>query len=345
MNESTFPETYRYIFDHVNDAIFIHDLAGHFLDVNQIACERLGYTREELLQTGVQQIDAPEFAENFAQSMQNFLEKKSVVAESAHVRKDGTRIPVEIGAQFIEYDGQAAVLSVARDLTERRRAEQKINELQEQVQNMAIRVERDRLGRELHDGLGQVLGFISLKAAAMATLIQRGQIAQAEQAANELSQVAQNAYADVREAILGLRATVSASVGLESTLREYLHRYQRDWNITTELRIETDAPTRFAPSTEIQLLRIIQEALTNVRQHAQAHHVVVQFEKESDGVRILIQDDGCGFDPSQPRHEHFGLQTMRERAESFGGKLRIDSVPGRGTQLTIDAPTQSERSA
>lgn len=332
----------RYIFDNVNDAIFIHDLEGHFLDVNRIACERLGYTREELLQMHVQQIDAPEFAKRFAVSMQGFLQKGSMVAESAHVRKDGTRIPVEIGARFIEYEGKPAVLSVARDLSERKRAEHEIQQLQDQIQNMAIRVERDRLGRELHDGLGQVLGFIGMKAAALAGMIQRQQITQAEQAANELGQIAQSAYAEVREAILGLRATISASVGLESTLREYLHRFQREWNISTELIIAPDTPTRFAPSTEIQLLRILQEALRNVRQHAQATHTTVRFEKHADVICVTVQDDGRGFDLDQPRPEHYGLQTMRERAESFGGKLEIDSAPGRGTRIVVNVPVQTK---
>jgi PAS domain S-box-containing protein len=340
MENNSLPEIYRYVFDNVNDAIFIHDLAGNFLDVNSVACQRLGYSRAELLQMSVLQIDAPEFAARFAEIMQAFLQKGSIVVETSHVCKDGRRIPTEVGARFIEYRGQQAVLSVARDITERKHAEEKIHQLQEQIQNMAIQVERERLGRELHDGLGQVLGFIGLKAEMITEMLRQQKIEQAQHTVAELSQIAQTAYADMREAILGLRSTVTTDVGLEPTLREYLHRYQREWNIPTELVIAENTPTRFSPSAEIQLLRIIQEALTNVRRHSHAERAWVRFETENDGVVVTIEDHGRGFDTRQPTPDHIGLQTMRERAEALGGQLEIASTPGTGTQIRVHLPRQ-----
>jgi PAS domain S-box-containing protein len=344
MENNSPAETYRFVFDNANDAIFIHDLDGNFLDVNPVACQRLGYSRQELLQMSVLGIDAPEFAKRFDETMQTFLQQGSIVAETRHVCKDGRQIPTEVSARFIEYQGLQAVLTIARDVTERKRAEAKIHQLQEQIQSMAIRVERERLGRELHDGLGQVLGFIGLKAATIAEMLHQHQIDEAQHAIAELSEIAQTAYADVREAILGLRATVTSGIGLEPTLREYLHRYQRDWNIPVEFVIAENTPTRFSPAAEIQLLRIIQEALTNVRRHARTERAWVRFENENGGVAVTIEDRGRGFDPQHPTPDHFGLQTMRERAESFGGQLEIESTPGLGTRIRVHLPPQTYRS-
>ena len=105
--------------------------------------------------------------------------------------------------------------------------------------------------------------------------------------------------------------------------------------------IGDDVMMEFAPVAEIQLLRIIQEALTNIRKHSQASRAWVRFEADAEGAVITVEDDGRGFDPSrmgQDGQEHFGLQTMRERAESVGGDLQISTQPGQGTRLTVQLP-------
>ena len=145
----------------------------------------------------------------------------------------------------------------------------------------------------------------------------------------------------MRESILGLRTTVTPGVGLIPALTEYLHRFSQQSGIRARLVMGDDAIVKFAPGAEIQLLRIIQEALTNVRKHSQASRAWVRFEADEAGTVITVEDDGRGFDPSligQDGREHFGLQTMRERAESVGGVLQISTQPGQGTRLTVQLP-------
>jgi len=106
--------------------------------------------------------------------------------------------------------------------------------------------------------------------------------------------------------------------------------------------IGDDTDVKFVPVVEIQLLRIIQEALANIRKHSGASRAWVRFEADEAGAVITIEDDGQGFDPSriwQDRQEHFGLQTMRERAESVGGTLHILTQPGQGVRMTVQLPT------
>ena len=143
-------------------------------------------------------------------------------------------------------------------------------------------------------------------------------------------------YADVREAIAGLRTAPQA---LTPTIREYLSRLPRMAGCEVELRVDAAAErVALDPSTEIQLVRIVQEALSNVRKHAGASHVEVIVEADEDAVAVEIVDDGRGFDPLQldpsgwPR---LGLQTMRERAESIGGGFEVVSARGEGTRIAV----------
>ena len=121
-------EKFRMLFDAIADTVAIHDLKGRILQVNHSACEHLGYSQEELLQMTVADIDTPEFAASVAENIKVLQEQGRLVAETAHIHRDGTVIPVELSARMIDYEGQPAVLSVARDITERKRAETTLRE-------------------------------------------------------------------------------------------------------------------------------------------------------------------------------------------------------------------------
>ncbi|MBN1286405.1 MAG: PAS domain-containing protein [Anaerolineae bacterium] len=115
---------YQTLFDSAADAILIYDRAGKFLEVNLVACERLGYSRAEMFQLALQDISVPEFAAHAEESIAQVFERGRHVFETAHVRRDGSTIPVEVNSQVIDYNGQEAVLMIARDITQRRQSEQ-----------------------------------------------------------------------------------------------------------------------------------------------------------------------------------------------------------------------------
>ena len=117
---------YRTIFDSASDAIIIHDLNGNILDVNKIACDRLGFTREELLRMTPMGIDSPEYAQLVSERIHQIITKKHIIFETCHISKDGTRIPTENSSRFIEYEGKQAILSSCRDITERMLADEKL---------------------------------------------------------------------------------------------------------------------------------------------------------------------------------------------------------------------------
>jgi signal transduction histidine kinase len=133
---------------------------------------------------------------------------------------------------------------------------------------------------------------------------------------------------------------VSTRVGLLPTLQEYLAEYRTHYGLDAHLVVEGDGSVELTSEVASQLLRIIQEALTNVRKHSGAKSVRVCCREDQDQICINIEDDGRGFYPGETdeAQQHFGLQIMRERAESVGGSLELESQPGQGTRVVVRMP-------
>jgi signal transduction histidine kinase len=209
------------------------------------------------------------------------------------------------------------------------------------LRQRAIVEERERIARELHDGIAQLLGFVNNKAMAVRLLLKRDKTVEADDQLQQLEQAAQDLFVDVREAILGLRTTDRAGVGLANAIEEYVRQFSRLSGITVELSISPGLDSAALDAeAELQLLRITQEALTNVRKHAGASRASVILGTNGAGLKLTVTDDGKGFhtvlDSDAP--PRFGLSTMQERAESIGGSIEVDSAPGAGTRISVLAP-------
>jgi signal transduction histidine kinase len=218
------------------------------------------------------------------------------------------------------------------------KVKERTEELFEQVRRLAILEERDRLAREMHDSLGQVLGFVNIKAKVAEDLITRGRPADAGEELRQMREAVQGAYEDVRQAILSLRSAPKGD-GLVATLRAYLERFREQTGL--EVTLESTETITLAPAVEAQVVRIVQEALANVRKHAQASAVHVRFERDGRETAVMISDNGRGFDLAEVESDQgmrFGVLTMRERAESVGGRLEIDTAPGTGTRVRLHVP-------
>jgi two-component system nitrate/nitrite sensor histidine kinase NarX len=221
--------------------------------------------------------------------------------------------------------------------------------IRKQERQGAILAERDRIARELHDSLAQVLGSTHLRLRhLLAGTELEGRPAVASEL-EELADVAEEAYRDVREAILGLREA-SRPRGFFEALQAYVEKYSVQSGVQVVLETSTAGQPSLTMSGEIQVLRVIQEALTNVRKHARASTARVRvMDAAPAGVMIAIEDDGRGFDPGEMRVHRdggYGLQTMRERMELAGGSLRVESSPNHGTRVIAMVPaSQNARPA
>ncbi len=211
--------------------------------------------------------------------------------------------------------------------------------LHAQAAEIATARERLRIAHEMHDGLAQVLGYVNTKVQAAKQYLRRGKTDEASIQLDELAVSARQAYGDVREAIVGLRTLPGSDRSLAEVLGEFLHQWKEQSGVSTELSI--DADLRLQTSVELQLVRIIQESLTNVRKHARAANVRVDVHKQNGDLVASISDDGLGFNPeftTRGEFPKFGLTTMRERASSIRGTLDIDSTPGAGTTIRFTMP-------
>ncbi|MGD0407855.1 MAG: GAF domain-containing sensor histidine kinase [Candidatus Limnocylindrales bacterium] len=216
--------------------------------------------------------------------------------------------------------------------------------LQSELQVLAIQRERERIAREMHDGLAQVLAYVSTKSQAVEEMLAHGRMAEARQQLAELAAAARSVYVDVREAILNLSTPGPRDRGVAAALEEYAAMYAESSKLAVRFKADT-AAARAPLSAEAQaeVFSIAREALTNVRKHARAHRVTLELALEGRELVLRIGDDGVGFDAEllaigPERWPHFGLAGMRERAESVGGGITWRSTAGAGTQVELRVP-------
>jgi len=215
--------------------------------------------------------------------------------------------------------------------------------LEGQLRELAVRAERERIAREMHDGLAQVLGYVNTKSQAVEELLAAGQTREARSHLAELAAAARSIYVDVREAILGLTSPVTPGRGLVGALEEYASRFSESSKLVTMVRAEAGAAAvTLSPEVEAQAFRIVQEALSNVRKHAAAQRVTVSIEGADDALVISVADDGRGIQPGSDLASttpavwpHYGLTAMRERAEAIGAAISVESQPGVGTTVRL----------
>jgi PAS domain S-box-containing protein len=227
-------------------------------------------------------------------------------------------------------------LLLLHDVTQERAAQAR---LLEQERALATLQERERLARELHDTVGQVLGSVSRQAQTIGKKLVDGDVEAAGPLLVRLTDVAQAAHADVRESILALSTAPSSRRSFLPTLRQYLDEVQVHHGVRTGLCVPPDvSQDPFDPEVAVQVLRVIKEAVTNARKHAGSYAVSVVMERQGDALCVTVADDGCGFTvaPGETgRNGHFGLAFMRERMREVGGSVDIASQPGLGTSVNL----------
>lgn len=212
--------------------------------------------------------------------------------------------------------------------------------LYEQAERVAALEERQRIAADMHDGLAQTLSYVKLKSDHLADLI-----AHDEQAAQELTLISaavDRAGHEVRQSIASLRAVPV----LDRTLQEHLADAVAEFaqsvpEVAIDIVSADDHDVILESDAMTQVLRVVQEALQNARRHASATRVTIRLERQGSAYRVMIHDNGCGFDPSAVNGKgHFGLSIMQARAARIGGDLMIEAAPGQGTHVILAWPVQ-----
>ncbi len=210
----------------------------------------------------------------------------------------------------------------------------------------AQEIERQRLTRAMHDGPAQSLTNFILQAEICQRLFDSDP-ARARSELLGLKNAAMTTFQKIKSFMFELRPMMLDDLGLAPTVRRYVEAFSEKSGIPVTVNV-TGTERRLAPYSEVTLFRAIQELLTNVRQHAQATHARVQLDLDEDVVRAIVEDDGVGFDPgptlaAAAQRRTIGLSTMKERIEMLGGRLEVESAPGKGTRVTVELPaTEAE---
>ncbi len=201
------------------------------------------------------------------------------------------------------------------------------------IQSEAIIEERQRLRQEIHDGIAQIMGYLRIKT----NLIMKAPPASSEKLLaemDEINKMASECYHDIREAIDSLD-TEAADFSLDGALSTHIERVRKGMNCTVEFVVPAKLPL-LPLATQLQLLRISQEALNNVRKHASATKVWVRLQSTPQGLQLVVKDNGGGFSPG--KQKGVGLTIMEERAKSINGVLTVISSPGQGTEVSVTVP-------
>lgn len=204
--------------------------------------------------------------------------------------------------------------------------------LYEEVAAGAVLEERSRLAREIHDGLAQHLAFLKMRVA----YLQRSSASVEIKQLHDIEGVLATALTEARQAISTLRADSGATTTAEA-LAGYLEEFGRVSGL--ELNVEQDEQLpEVGPKVRVELLRVVQESLNNVRKHSGATSVHVFMTHQDNRFTICIEDNGRGFNVTSTPEGHFGVAIMRERAESVGGTFTVESIRGRGTRVEVTVP-------
>lgn len=237
------------------------------------------------------------------------------------------------------------VLKLVSTLLSERQTKEQLATAHEQLRQYALRIEdlaavqeRNRIAREIHDSLGHTLTAQNIQLQTAVKLWQRDS-KKAHSFLQQAQQLAATAMQEVRRSVRTLREDAVEEPPLEKAIAHLVHDFQQGTGITISTQIEGE--TIICPQMSKALHRIIQEALTNIRKHAQATQVSIQLSTTSEQVNLMIQDNGRGFDPELQSGDGFGLQGMRERVAALNGVLSLATEPGAGCRIIIKLPLHS----
>jgi PAS domain S-box-containing protein len=341
--------SWAHIFEHAEWGIATaHE--DHFVMVNPAFGKMHGYEVGELIGRSIYEVLAPDSHADTREQIRIAYKTGHHVFENKHIRKDGSIFPALVDTSVVR-DSQGNVLYRAisiRDITARKQAERALEESRQYLQALSRRLvevqeeERRAIARELHDRVGQNLSALNLNLTMMKDQISQDTMPHLDTRLQDSLNLLTETNKLVRDLLTELRPAMLDDAGLKATLQAYIDEYTRRYHIKVMLDVANEPFPRVNPSLEITLLRIAQEALTNIARHAQADKATLSLRLENHTIYLTISDNGLGMEtsPGKTQRSTHGLKIMRERAEAFGGYINIVSSRAEGTYVEAIIPGQ-----
>jgi PAS domain S-box-containing protein len=338
-------QLFRYLFEEASLGIAVEDLEGKLLLANPALCTMLGYREEELCAMSCSDFANPEDSQDdwalFQKLRAGLIDRYSL--EKRYVRKDGTQIWGRLNVSFLKTsDGEAPlVFAFVEEITKRKLAEEALSGVSRKLIE-AQEHERARIGRDLHDDIGQRLSLLAVQ-------LQQMKQAPPDSAAevsvrmNELCKQASEIANDVQALSHELHSTRLEFLGLAAAMRGFCKEFAEQRNV--EIKFGSHDMPSPLPSSEISLalFRVLQEALHNAAKHSGVRQFEVQLWGRPREVHLTVSDSGVGFHTQAANEgQGLGLISMRERLTLVNGELAIESQPTRGTTIHARVPLGSE---
>lgn len=339
-------EKYKILTTSSLTGIFIHQ-DGRFVFVNDRFAKLHGYTTEELLGMEYKALIHPDDREVMAERASKRLKGESVPSqyEVQRLKKDGGTIWCEMIAAAIEYRGKTAIMGNIVNITKRKQAEEHVRTLTQQLMKVQEN-ERQRIARYLHDNVAQDLSLLRI---GWETLFDgRPSVSVSiRQKLLELSKILKRSIAAVRDISYDLHPPGLDQLGLIRTVYQYCEEFAEKNRIKINFFAAGMDDLSLPFDTEINLYRIIQEALWNTKKHADAVSVTLKIVASFPYIILRIEDDGKGFDindrmVSAVKEKRLGLRSMEERVGLLNGKMKIQSRPTEGTKIFIEVPYKEQ---
>ncbi len=322
---------FQTLFHNSSDEIFLADIHGKFLEVNQVACDSLGYSQEDLKQMNFKDIKTPKFVEKVEENIALILAKGNHTYESEHQTKKGWVLNLEVKSRVINYQGERAILSIARDITERKQLERKI--LSAVI--TAEEKERERIAKEIHDDLGPLMSTIKL----YVNELESDDLKEEERIEflSKTNDILDEAIASTRTIANNLTPRIIIDFGLVKAVESF----SKKLNLSQKVNIiyEASVSERFDQTIELVLYRVITELLNNSIKHADAEKIEIYLEKFDDILQVTYMDDGVGFDLDTTLNDEnsgMGLKNIISRLRSINGTYRIHSKKEAGTLVVVE---------
>jgi len=339
---------FRMLFNNANDAIFVCHIEddkwfGNFIEINNPGRTLTGYSIEELMYTDFYRIIPQKYSEKLKGVLEDLKSKRHVIFEVELLRKDGREIPIEISSHLFEYNNKPTILSMARNITNRKLSEQKLKQSSELLRNLASRLqaireeERTLIAREIHDELGQNLTVLKMQIAFVANKLNDDQQFLKEKV-ESASKLIDSTVDSVQKISAKLRPGILDELGLIPAIEWQAQEFEERTAIVCDINMpKYDLKLDQEKSTAI--FRIFQETLTNVARHAQAKKVSIILRRTNGSLLMEITDNGRGIRSSQIENlNSLGILGMKERALVLGGTVEINGVPDQGTNVKVEIP-------
>ncbi|MBV9987705.1 MAG: PAS domain S-box protein [Chitinophagaceae bacterium] len=337
-------ESYRNLFYNNPLPIFIWDInTFQILEVNDVAQEEYGYTRDELLGMSMFDLRPEDDHERTRIFVREFVEtgitRKTGIWH--HRKRDGEMMVLDISSHKIEYKGRTAILAIHNNITEKVRLEEKLEEerlmKQKEITEATIQVqekERYEISTELHDNVNQQLTVAMMYIASAQQKLPEG-----SELLKQSSGFILNAIEEIRKLSQNLVTPLIKHFGLSKAVEGLLD----DVSAVNTLQIELTADTFYEEDIiydfKLSLFRIVQEQMNNILKHAHASNVNIELARTDKNIFLRIIDDGIGFNPKQQR-KGIGIYNIISRADLYNGLVDIQSSPGKGCSISISFPLE-----